>query len=327
VTTPPTCPPQRRRLSASARCRRTLALVSFAFVISVFVPHLLHAQNVQSEADSTGISRATAYRAAVYGSAYYAGSLIVLSKTWYRDRDVVPFHFYNDNAAYLQVDKLGHAFGAYVYSYAGYHYLLRSGRSRSEALVFGATLGLVLQAPIEIMDGIHEGYGFSWGDMIANASGSALVLGQELLGRGQVAKPKFSYGESSYARNGHGYLGKSMLDRLFNDYNGHTYWLSLPVDGFWRGDRIPDWLNVAVGYGANGMYGEYENVSMHDGMTIPETARYRQFLLSLDVDWTRIETESRALSALLKAMTFVKLPFPALEYTSTGQLRGHWLYF
>ncbi len=277
--------------------------------------------------DRGAVERATVYRAAAYTTAYYAGSLAVLSRTWYRDREIVPFHFYDDSRAYLQVDKAGHAFGAYVYSYAGYHYLRGTGLSRKEALLFGATLGLVLQTPVEVMDGIHEGYGFSWGDMAANATGSAVVLGQELLLGEQVAKLKFSYRESSYARNANGYLGETARDRLFTDYNGHSYWLSLPVSALLPAAGIPGWLNVAAGYGANGMYGEFENLAVHDGVALPEAVRYRQLLLSLDIDWTRIETDSRLLGVILKGLAFVKLPFPAVEYDSTGRWKGHWLYY
>lgn len=49
---------------------------------------------------------------------------------------------------------------------------------------------------------------------------------------------------------------------------------------------------MAVGYGANGMYGEFENIKSYNGITIPETERYRQYLFSLDVDWTKIRTDS-----------------------------------
>lgn len=278
-------------------------------------------------ADSGRIERGTVIRAATYTSAYYAVSLFVLGQTWYKDRAVVPFHFYNDNRAWLQVDKLGHAFGAYVYSYTGYRYLLGTGLNRKEALLFGGTLGLVLQAPIEIMDGIHEGYGFSWGDMAANAMGSAMVLGQELAFGEQVVRQKFSYRESSYARNANGLLGRTALDRLLTDYNGHTYWISAPVNRVWRHDRIPGWLNVAVGYGAKGMYGEFENLSVYDGAPLPEAVRYRQFLLSLDLDWAAMETDHGLLRLMLRGMTFIKAPFPAIEYNSMGQWKIHWLYF
>jgi len=86
-------------------------------------------------------------------------------------------------------------------------------------------------------------------------------------------------------------------------------------------------LNIAVGYGANGMIGELENLTEFEGVAIPETARYRQYLLSLDVDWTRIDTDSRLLKTMFTGLTFLKLPLPALELDSRGRWRGHWLYY
>jgi len=273
------------------------------------------------------LNRTNVYKALGLTSAYYAGSLFILGKTWYSDKERVPFHFYNDNKGYLQVDKLGHTFGAYVYSYIGFHYLLNSGYNRKDALLFGATLGLILQAPIEIMDGIHEGYGFSWGDMAANTMGSAIVLGQELLFKEQLFKYKFSYWESVYSRKANGYLGTNSFTRIFDDYNGHTYWLSCPINKILPNKITPDWLNISFGYGANGMYGEFENITEYNGAVIPETTRYRQYLLSLDVDWTKIKTNSRFLKIVLKGMTFVKFPFPALEYNSKGKLKVYGVYY
>jgi hypothetical protein len=300
-----------------------------ALFLAVRLGAPLEAQTRDStpRSDSLQPNRTTALRAVAYTSAYYVGSLFVLGNTWYRDRRVVPFHFYDDNAAYLQVDKLGHAFGSYVYSDLGYRYLRRSGQNRKQALVFGATLGLVLQTPVEIMDGIHEGYGFSAGDMIANAAGSAFVVSQQLLFDEQVAKLKFSYWESDEARWANGYLGRTALDRLLSDYNGHTYWMSLPVNRLWRADRIPPWLSVAAGYGAGGVYGEFENIREYQGVAIPETRRYRQYLLSLDIDWTRLTPRSPLLRNLFAALTYVKLPFPAIEVDSQGGWRGYWLYY
>jgi hypothetical protein len=84
---------------------------------------------------------------------------------------------------------------------------------------------------------------------------------------------------------------------------------------------------LAVGYGANGMYGEFENITQYKGVIIPPTERYRQYLLSLDVDWTKIKTRSKALKIVFQGLTFIKLPFPALELNSKGQLKGYWIYF
>lgn len=295
--------------------------------IICFIPASLAAQEMEVKADSSKIKKSTLYKAVAFTGINYAASIYILNNTWYKDKDKVPFHFYNDNQGYLQVDKFGHMFGSYVYSYIGYHGLRKLGATRNEALLFGSTLGFVLQLPIEIMDGTHEGYGFSWGDVAANTMGSALVFGQELILKEQLVKYKFSYWESPYSRNSNGYYGDTAMDRLFNDYNGHTYWFSMPINKLAFRRRLPSWLNIAVGYGANGMYGEFKNVSSYHGVAIPETERYRQYLLSLDIDWPEIKTNSKFLTFLLKGMTFIKLPFPALEYNAKGQFKAHWIYY
>ena len=299
---------------------------TFFFTVPLF-GNPVQGRNMTNKPDSTQINRSKLYKAIAFESTYYFGSMLVLQKTWYSDRKIVPFHFFNDNKGYLQVDKFGHSFGSYVESYIGYHWLKSSGIGKSKALILGGTLGLVMQTPIEIMDGIHEGWGFSWGDMAANAFGSGLVIGQELLWNEQLIKYKFSYWESSYSNRDNGYLGKTTLNRLLKDYNGHTYWLSIPVNKIIQQKKIPSWLNVAVGYGANGMFGEYENIREYNGVEIAPTTRYRQYLLSLDVDWTKIKTQSKIMKTILKGMTFIKLPFPAFEISSEGKFKGYLLYY
>lgn len=302
-------------------------MIKFILFSLLLIPRLTFSQTNKQSTDSSIVNNNLILKAAIYTTAYYAGSMYILSKTWYKDKKQVPFHFYNDMDGYMQIDKLGHTFGAYVYSYLGYHTLLSYGFSRDEALYYGATLGLVLQTPIEIMDGIHEGYGFSWGDMAANTLGSALVFGQELLFNEQIIKYKFSYSPSNYADKANGLYGKTFMERLLKDYNGHTYWLSFPVSIIGFKERVPSWLNVAIGFGAGGMYGEFENIPSYNGVDLPDTKRYRKFILSLDVDWSKIKTDSKLLSFLLDAFTFVKLPFPSIEYNTLGEFKGHWLYY
>ncbi|HSH19439.1 MAG TPA: hypothetical protein VLA03_03250, partial [Draconibacterium sp.] len=187
--------------------------------------------------------------------------------------------------------------------------------------------GFILQMPVEIMDGIHEGWGFSWGDIAANAFGTLLFASQELWFNEQIVQYKFSYHESPYALKANGYFGKTALDHMLNDYNGHTYWFSMPFNKIVSNDKIPDWLNISAGYGANGMYGEFENISHYRGVPIPEATRYRQHLLSLDINWTKIESNSKLLKIVFAGLNFIKLPFPTLEYNSMGKVKGYWLYF
>jgi hypothetical protein len=90
------------------------------------------------------------------------------------------------------------------------------------------------------------------------------------------------------------------MNRLLKDYNGHTYWLSMPINKIIYRKHLPPWLNIAFGYGANGMYGEFDNVTSYNSVAIPPTERYRQYLLSLDVDWPRIKTKSKFLKLVFK---------------------------
>lgn len=75
------------------------------------------------------------------------------------------------------------------------------------------------------------------------------------------------------------------------------------------------------------MYGELGNILSYNGVEIPSTTRYRQYLLSLDIDWTKIKTKSKFLRVILQGLTFVKLPFPTLEYNSKGRFKGYWIYY
>ncbi len=277
--------------------------------------------------DTSKVSSGALYKVLGFTAVYYPLSMYVLGKTWYKDRGLTPLHFDNDNSGYLQVDKFGHVFGSYVYSYAGLHLMSDIGFTKEESLYFGSSFGFILMLPIEIMDGFHEGYGFSWGDIIANSMGSLLVLGNELLFNKQLIRYKFSYWESPYSAKANGYLGENSFDRIFKDYNGHTYWLSVPINSIISNGLLPSWLCLSAGYSANGMYGEYGNISEYKGVLIPKAERYRQFFLSLDIDWSKIETDSGFLKAILSGLSFIKFPFPAVEYNTKGKILWRWIYF
>ncbi len=263
----------------------------------------------------------------VTGSLAYAGASAYLYHSGFTDNQSVAFHFFNDSKSFIQMDKFQHAFITYAASYTGYHFLRCAGVSEEKALLFGGPLGFLLASPKEIVDGFSANTGFSPFDFAANFAGSALFIGQELVFKDQIVKSKFSYSRSDYAEQANGYLGRNYFDGYFNDYNGHTYWLSINANRLIMRNKIPPWINIALGYSANGMFGAFENIESYNSVPIPETQRYRQYLLSLDVDWPRIKTRSGFVNALCKMLVFVKLPFPALEYNSKGELKGYWIYF
>ena len=57
----------------------------------------------------------------IANSAAYAGTMIVLYDAWYKDYKETKFHFFNDNAEYLQMDKMSHAWATYNVSLSLIH--------------------------------------------------------------------------------------------------------------------------------------------------------------------------------------------------------------
>src|SRR5687767_12805489 len=54
---------------------------------------------------------------ALGGSVVYGATLVGLSQLWYKDSESQPFQFFNDNNEWKQVDKLGHIFSSFYFSY------------------------------------------------------------------------------------------------------------------------------------------------------------------------------------------------------------------
>ena len=63
---------------------------------------------------------------------------------------------------------------------------------------------------------------------------------------------------------------------MLKDYNGQTYWLSANLKSFFPGSNIPPWLNVAIGYGADGMFGGFENKWIDEDTVACRQDRYKK---------------------------------------------------
>jgi hypothetical protein len=261
-------------------------------------------------------------------AALYTGSLIGLNELWYKDYPRSSFHFFNDNSEWLQMDKIGHATTAYYVGRIGVGFMKWTGVSRKKAIWYGGMLGSLYQSTIEIMDAYSSEWGFSVGDFAANTIGSLLCVGQELAWDDQRIVLKYSFQQSRYAYYRPELLGKNLKENVLKDYNGQTYWLSVnPASFMSKETRFPKWLNVAFGYGAEGMTGGEFNPPYIDGSGNQiYFDRYRQYYLSLDVDLTRIKTKSRFLKTIFYGIGFIKIPAPALEFSKYG-VRGSLLGF
>jgi uncharacterized protein YfiM (DUF2279 family) len=242
-------------------------------------------------------------------------SIVGLNQLWYADFERSKFHTVNDNDEWLQMDKLGHVFSSYQIGKHGAQVLNWSSVSEKDQLIYGATLGFVFLTAVEVLDGYSQEWGFSWGDVLANASGTGLYIGQELLWKEQRIALKFSFHQTKYAAQRPDKLGDSFLEQVLKDYNGQTYWLSANLHSFFKESKIPKWLNIAVGYGANGMLTGLKDV---DNQLLINTERHRQFYLSFDVNLHNIRTNSKILRSIFDIFDMIKIPFPTLEFSKKG---------
>lgn len=256
--------------------------------------------------------------AVVVSEASIAGiTLLGLNQLWYADFKRSKFHTVNDNNEWLQMDKLGHVLTSYQLGKHGAQLLNWSGVSKKDQLVYGATLGFGFLTAVEILDGYSEEWGFSWGDILANASGTGLYIGQELLWNEQRIALKFSFHETKYAQLSPDQLGEHFLENVLKDYNGQTYWLSFNLHSFFKTSKIPKWLNIAIGYGADGMLSGTKDI---DNQLLTNIERQRQFYLSFDVNLSKIKTNSRLLKSVFDVFNVIKVPFPTLEIGKKGSV-------
>jgi uncharacterized protein YfiM (DUF2279 family) len=296
----------------------------YYIVFLICISGSLHSQSKFNQflkpSDSLNISRRNAVVLTEVSLASVA--LVGLDQLWYADYPRSKFKTINDSDEWLQMDKMGHVFSSYQLGRLGANVLNWAGVSKKDQLIYGSTLGLVFLTAVEVMDGFSEEWGFSWTDMAANAAGTGLYVGQELLWEEQRILLKYSFHRTRFAKQRPEKLGSGLAEEFLKDYNGQTYWLSANINSFLKSEHIPNWLNLAFGYGANGML----TGDTYDPLFLNQN-RTRQYYLSLDIDLSRIKTKSSVLKTIFDVFNVIKIPFPALELNSKGRLKLHYLYY
>lgn len=264
----------------------------------------------------------------------YCGIMTGVGFAWYGKEKLGKFHWFADEKEWNQIDKTGHFFAPYFITTYTYNMLRWSGMKNTPAALAAGAFGFISLSAIEIPDGMTNKYGASWSDLVFNFSGAALATTQYLLWKEQRITTKYSFHIINYPKGelrdrANELYGSNFGERILKDYNGVTMWLSFNLHSFNHNIK-PAWLNVAIGYGAGNMYGGFENKwtdkngIYHDRSDIK---RYRSFYISLDADYTKFKTNSKAGKAILGVLNIVKLPMPALEFNTLGQVVFHPMFF
>lgn len=260
---------------------------------------------------------------------FAAGSLLYLNQAWYAEYNTGQFHFFNDNKEWLQMDKAGHVFTTYQTSRLMMNGFEWAGYNRKQTLWIGGTLGFFYMTAVEVMDGYSEGWGFSWGDMAANAIGSSLAISQKAFWNEQRVQIKYSFAQSGLAQYNPSLLGETVYSQWLKDYNAQTYWLSVNPSAFLKSNsKFPKWLNFAFGYSAYGMVGgSYNAILVQDNSgNVLKLDRQRRYYLSLDIDLTRIKTRSKFLKGLFQVVNILKIPAPSLQFSNSG-IKFFYIYY
>lgn len=272
---------------------------------------------------------------AILNVGLYSVGMAGLYAAWYKDYPQSKFHFFNDNKEWMQIDKIGHAYSAYAESKASMELWRWTGISRKKRILIGGFSGAAYQTVIETLDGFSADWGWSWGDFAANIAGSGLLVAQEFAWDEQRIQFKFSFHKKNYNdktlnTRSNEIFGGSDPQRFLKDYNGQTYWLSTTLKPFFPQSKLPAWLQISVGTGAEGLFGARENLDRDELGNIvfqrQDIDRYRQWYFAPDIDLSKIKTKKKGVKLALNILNIFKFPTPSLEYSKKG-IKFNFLHF
>lgn len=174
--------------------------------------------------------------------------------------------WFGKGTASLGMDKLGHAYSAYVLS-EFFADGIEQGHPRHRALT-GAILSMGLMTYIEIFDGFSADHGFSHEDLIVDAAGTAFsVVRRSVPGLREKVDFRLLYVPSKSTWDALSCFPKPHCDKNgatarspITDYVGQRYLLALKLSGFERLKRTPLRLvELHGGYYARGFTKEEED--------------------------------------------------------------------
>lgn len=319
-------------------------LLLFTFIISSYY---LHGQSglvtdFIKKADTINKPR---LKSLVIGSSIgYLSTTFAFYQLWYKDYPLVAFHLKDDWILWEHVDKYGHAFSAYQSAQAGHSLFSWAGISNRKSTFIGTGISILLMNTIEVMDGFSEGWGYSLYDAGFNTLGTTLFAAQQLTWEEQrillkwsSTRPKYTkdpistndpnfFGSQYYAAQGH--FGKYFWEYAFKDYNAMTIWTSISPGSFFLPKENKSLLRslcFSLGFGGENIYGAaynnyYDPLGRITSIGLP---RYKQFYISFDINTALIPTKSRLLKTIFSAINFIKIPAPALEFNTLGEIKFH----
>jgi Predicted periplasmic lipoprotein (DUF2279) len=256
---------------------------------------------------------------AIVGSSIvgFSGVYLYLKQAWWKDNGQT-FHFDRgrDWKYASGLDKMAHFTGGLIVSDAYFDACKGLKLSEKQAAWWGFGVGTFVQVLIEYKDGFSANYGFSYGDILAGSIGALQPLLRQKSAFFRNTDFKFSYWQRSARYFEH--RGLKITPFHTDDYLNQTYWMSTSLRYLTgnRYEKIPDWLNLALGWGN-------EAESWDTNPNNPGTGAKPEFYLALDVNLLKlIKPKRKFWIQTLKRINYLKFPMPTLQLTQKPKLWG-----
>jgi hypothetical protein len=252
--------------------------------------------------------------AAVIGVSTY----VLMKHLWWGDKPT-NFHFdFNRDYKYANnLDKFGHFMGG-VWGADFYRGVFKELTfNEKEAAWYGFAMAAGVQMAVELKDGFAPNWGFSLGDVTTGSLGGLLYVGRlhsELL---RETDFKMSY----WQRSTKYFDSRGAKVTIFDpdDYLNQTYWVSTSLRYLTREKIawVPDWLNLAVGFGI-----EADSWNLTGA---GEGGKW-EIYLAPDINLEKLfKPKKKFWKLVFHSMNYVKIPMPTLQLGP--KIKGHGLYF
>jgi Predicted periplasmic lipoprotein (DUF2279) len=212
---------------------------------------------------------------------------------WKNER--TSFHFQNDWAYALWIDKVGHFYAAGLLSHLFASGFEAANFQSDQCAIYGSLSSFLFQMYVEIEDGFGADWGFSPGDATADFLGSAYSLAQYYHPFLKNFQFKFSYYPSLKMREGL-HPGNGI-----DDYEGQKYWMSVRIKNllpesiarYW-----PSFLNLALGMSVK---------------NLGSLNAYREYYLAFDLDAEAIPLYGKWWEFFKNGFNYLHIPLPGIR--------------
>ena len=236
------------------------------------------------------------------------GSYLYIENSWWSEKQTA-FHFDNgsDKVYALNVDKAGHFMGGLQAADLFSESMRWAGMNKKQALWFGAAFGSGLQLAIEMKDAYAPYWGFSTLDFTIGSAGALLPIAKYYSPRLRGFDAKISYWKQ---HNTYWDLerqrGKTPNKHAWqDDYVNQTYWVSIDLNHF--NEKIPEWLNIAIGFGLD----ETQYLDEHN----TKMGGDNEWYISLDYDIPKIlkKWNSPVVKKIKHWLNYFHFPAPTIR--------------